>query len=285
MTLEQIAGGIILAVLGADVFATVLHPSSGAGPYTSAQNRVVWWLTRALARLLPWRSGTLSFAAPLMAVATPAAWVAWLTLGFALVYHPVVPTFGQNPPATVGSWIAALYYSGYVTSTLGLGDITPVAAGWRMATVVHAALGFALFSAAITYILSIYRRHADDAALAAHIHDLTGDGGPTTGSAQDADLCTLARELAGVNVAHRQYPILHYFHGPAETSLPVQIGRLIDFVEQVESGSGCGAALRGAIDGYLEQMPFSSAEGDEPGVAGLRRRHHDLLVAHLREHP
>lgn len=281
--METFAGTAVLTLLAVDVFVTVLHASSGAGPYTAAQNRLVWGVARAVARTVPWPRTTLSIAAPAMALATPVAWITMLTLGFALLYLPVVSTFGHAAPAGDHAWVTALYYSGYLTSTLGIGDVVPSGATWRIGSSVHSALGFGLFSAAITYVLSIYTRHTEDVAFALHVYDMRHEDGGVARDRVDPELArSWAARLATVNVAHRQYPILHYFHGDPTWSLPVQVGRLIDMLKPSAGTevSPAHRALERALGEFMDQMPFATETAAE-GVAGLQERHRALLEAHL----
>lgn len=282
---QTLLGGLVLALLAVDAFVTVLHASSGAGPYTSLQNRILWRVGRAAAAHLPGRRLVLSSSAPLMALATPFAWITFLTVGFALFYHPVIGSFPADPATDGPRWVASLYFSGYVTATLGLGDMIPVGAVWRIASVTQAALGFGLFSASITYILSIYGRHTEDAALALQLHNLFDDTELSHWGAEGSDrrrmaqslALSLSSRLAEVNVAHEQYPILHYFHGNPERALVVQVGRLIDFLDCApdEERMGAGRPLERAVSDFLDQMPF-----DTSGSSPLRERHRRLLEAH-----
>ncbi|NIQ59376.1 MAG: hypothetical protein GWN02_31790, partial [Gemmatimonadetes bacterium] len=183
-------------VLVVDVFVTVLHASSGAGPYTSLQNRVLWRVSSAVAARLSGRRPVLASSAPLMALATPVAWMTFLTVGFALLYHPVIGSFPADPPLEVQGWAASIYLSGYLTTTLGVGDVVPAGAVWRIASVVQSALGFALFSASITYVLSIYGRHTADAALALHLHNLFRDSELGDWGAEGSEHRSTVRSLA-----------------------------------------------------------------------------------------
>lgn len=287
------AGTALVVLLAVDAFLTLLHASSGAGPYTAMQNRAIWSMARALARVAgPLRRPALSLAAPAMALATPLGWLLLLTVGFALLYLPVVDHFPAQPPVEVPSWLTSLYYSAYLTTTLGLGDVVPRGGLWRMATVLQAGLGFALFSGSITYILTIYRRYTDEASLALRLHGLfSGEGGeeapaardpsgsePTSAYAEPAGdwlALDLAAAVSSVNVAHHQYPILHYFHGDDDRALTVQIGHLARLVEEPAGLSPrARRSLGRAVEEYLEHMPFSTGSGT------LRERHAALLRAH-----
>ena len=47
--LSAIAGLLVLAFVGMDVFITVFHPEGHGGPLTRRQNRLVWGLWKATA--------------------------------------------------------------------------------------------------------------------------------------------------------------------------------------------------------------------------------------------
>ena len=56
---------------------------------------------------------------------------------------------------SVTGFTGAVYYAGTALSVLGYGDITPVGSGSRILAVVVAGLGFALFTALITYLIQV----------------------------------------------------------------------------------------------------------------------------------
>lgn len=58
-------------------------------------------------------------------------------------------------PADTG-WATAVYYSGFTLTTLGVGEIVPASAAYRLLTIAHAGIGFATFTMAIAYFLSVY---------------------------------------------------------------------------------------------------------------------------------
>lgn len=288
MAWTTLAGALLLALLAIDAFLTVLQARTGGGPYTTLQNRFIWRLGTLAHDAAPGRGTVLSFVAPVMALATPGAWVVLLTSGFGLIYMGDLQGFSSQPAFAGPDWLQAFYYSGYVTTTLGLGDVIPRSPGWRVAAVAQSALGFALFSAAITYILTVYRRHTDGASLALYLHEVLGRDsemtwGPT-GSRERDFARRLALEatsaLSGVNVAHEQYPILHYFHTRPERSIVVQVGRLLDFAQAApREERRLAGALSRSVATFLQQMPFATAAGSDE-TASLGERHRRLLRAH-----
>lgn len=234
-------GALLLAVLFADVLFTVFHPEGHGGPVHRRQNRLVWQAFRAVGtrRDGAVRPNLLALAGPVIAVLSVGMWGAWLVLGFALVYAPFVATFARSAPHVVIGWVEAVYYSGYVASTLGLGDVVARTPALRLLTVLEAMSGFALFAVATTYVLAISRELAGANTLALEFSSLfrggigepalrRGGGGDETITrwAEEA-----ARSLLRVVHAHGQYPVLHYFRPKdPDRALLVQLGRVLTLV-------------------------------------------------------
>lgn len=114
-----------------------------------------WRLIRLLSRPLGRRRGAfLSFAGPVSLLLVTAVWIGIIVLGFALVYWPELGSGLQKSPGSIPmDFFAAIYYSGFCLTTLGVGDITPSSTFTRLLTVLEAALGFSLFTLSITYFV------------------------------------------------------------------------------------------------------------------------------------
>jgi hypothetical protein len=87
-------------------------------------------------------------------LAVLATWVILIWLGLYLV-------FSSNPEAIVNdngrpadTW-ERLYYTGYVLSTLGLGDFKPVTPAFEMLTSIFSFFGFIFFTASMSYLISV----------------------------------------------------------------------------------------------------------------------------------
>ncbi|MBX9701976.1 MAG: two pore domain potassium channel family protein [Acetobacteraceae bacterium] len=222
--LIQAAGLALVGLALADIFLTVLYARGGVGLLTPRLNRGTWRLFRWVASLVPaGRDRVLSFAGPTLVALTVAVWVALLAVGFALV---VWPRLGTGIQASSGStptgFVAAFYYSGYNLTTLGLGDLAPQTAFFRLLTVLEAAVGFSVLTLSLTYLASVYgalaRRNAfalllhhqaGGTADAAELLARLGPGGDFTGARQE--ISRLAAELLALLEAHHAYPVLHYF--------------------------------------------------------------------------
>ncbi len=282
-------GTLLSLLVLVDLFLTVFHPTARAGPLTRVQSRSVWRLMRKLGGCSGKRRvRLLSLGGPLIAVLTPVSWIVLLTVAFALIYWPFIGTFSFDGLAQGPGWAESLYYSGYVATTLGLGDVVPRDIPFRLLAVVQGASGFATFSVAITYVLSVYGQQGVQTALANHVeHALAGTSNmdwrdPGTERERWAEHLAweAARTLARVNTANSQYPILHYFRHPnPRDSLQIQIGRLIRWLRDLEAaaprrdwfrGYSPFLALRRAIDDYLREVPlhlhpFGVQEEDDTG--------------------
>ena len=208
-------GAVLVALVAVDVWLTVLHPT-WRGPLSYAVMRAVWLLLRGAARRTG-REAPLLVAAPVAMACQFAVWVAVVWLGFALIYLPSIETFAYAPSVRFGErdMLDALYVSGVSLTTVGFGDVVAATDALRLATVLEAASGLAVITAAITYLLSVYPlvselRTAAKTVGARDARDalrLALDGGPT-------ELAELRRALVRVDQHLKRFPILYYFHNP-----------------------------------------------------------------------
>ena len=281
MTFTAILAGVLLLLLMlVDVFLTVFHPTAHAGPLTRLQSRVVWRLTRLIGGCGRRRSDRiLSLGGPAIAALTPIAWVVLLVTGFSLIHWPFVLSFAFEPGRPGPRWIEALYYSGYLATTLGLGDVIPSHGPQRLVAITEAVLGFGLFSVGITYVLSIYSQQSVQTALATTIDHALRDAPPIDWRYPEPQqlewAASLARDVAGqlarVNTANRQYPILHYFRHPRSgEALVVQVGRLIRWIRDMEaarperdwfSAPSPFVSMRRSLEDYLSEVPIHVVPG------------------------
>lgn len=202
------------------------------------QNQIVWTLFRIVGAWTPARIRPrfLALAGPMGAVWTIALWGSWLVVGFALLYLTRLDRFVPIEATSGLPWVDALYYSGYVASTLGLGDMVTTSPSLRIVTVVEAMGGFGLFAVSATYVLAISRQRAETGDLALDIasfrHTVTVGGGGVHDAAWSETLTRRAESWASALLsaasAHAQFPLLHYFRPlDARRSLLLQVGWLL----------------------------------------------------------
>ncbi len=149
-------------------------------------------------------------------------------LGYALIYFPGMPekfTFGRE---AIGSpFVDSIYFSGMTLTTVGFGDISPVAPEMKLVAIIEAVSGFGLISLAVTYLIVVYSALEHKRAIALSFYHSAEGGADVVGfirhhfvagrlSGLSATLRTAARDLQESLESHVEHPIIHYFH-------PVQV--------------------------------------------------------------
>lgn len=246
--LAFVLGLILLLVLTVDVHMTVFMPRGGPGVITRRLYSGSWAVWKRIGSRLTdkRRRGWLAQLAPILVPLTVVVWGMLLLLSFSLMYVPWASGFSISPPESgpVPTWAMVLYYSGYSSVTLGVGDVTPSGTMPRLLAVAEAGIGFALFTVAVTYLLSVYNARNQSTALALAISRLVGrrDGedpvslliatAKTTAVGGMTNwLDQVAFDLAALVELRGQYPLLHYFHEPNDDrAMPIALGELLEVV-------------------------------------------------------
>ena len=238
------AAGVVLLLLTAyDVFATVLNTQARYGPVGERLNRAAWRAARFVAFRLPRprRHRLLNSVGPLL---LPLLLVTYLTLlitAFALIYGPRLPDqFHVHEHRGDVDLVDAFYFSGITLTTLGYGEIVPASTLMRLAALVESALGIALISLAIAYLLAVYNALGAKRTAALSVYHQAGEGADAAGfiahhyvegrfyGLREA-LRTATRDIQGVLESHVEHPVIHYFH-PVEVykSLPRMLFILLE---------------------------------------------------------
>ena len=258
------ATGIVLVLLTLrEIFHELFHPA-GSGSGGPALRRTAW---RAFRRIGMHNRWALRLAGPFLLVATVATWTALLVVGWALVFWPYLPeAFRFSSPLVAGqhgSLLDAIYLSFVTLATLGYGDITPVGGVPRLLAPLEAAVGFALLTAGISWVLSVYpvlsRRRALSQRLAT-LHQLQHGGQAVLDLEPDIAhrvLSDLAAALTQVHADLVQSSISYYFVEDEEgLALPVWLpfaarlaadGAMMERTPAIRHGA---SMLGGAVEGY-----------------------------------
>ena len=244
-----------------DIFHTIWHPS-GRGGLSRRIMDVVWRLTRR-GRRQRWLG---HFAGPLSMGLVALTWLLLLQVGFALVYWQHLPesfVYGSGlDPADRAGFTDAMYLSAVTLATLGFGDIVPTATWLRIVVPTQALVGFALISAAVSWVLQVYPALTRRRALAVRLAHLRW--APTLellrsspSPVATALLLEMADRLAGLRADLTQYAETYYFRDhDDEASLPAMFGIALDIAEEALRSPDpdvryAGRLLEIAIEDYL----------------------------------
>ncbi len=252
-----------------DMFHTIFAPR-GSGMVSEWAARTIW---RAMRLVSKRRTGRLALAGPLAMVAIILLWAGGLALGWACLIYPHLPdqfllSSGMAPEGN-DDFVDALYLSLVTLATLGYGDITPGATWLRLVAPVEALIGFSLFTAAISWIMSVYPALARRRHLAREV-SLVGRSETGAGIAlSDVDPGTyggLLRDMAGQIVSVRddfvQFPITYFFWiADAEAALGPALHRLTRLARNGSTDLDPGVRLSAALlVGALEDLATHLAE-------------------------
>lgn len=150
---EPIAGTLLMTLVLADVFLTVLYARAGTGILSSRVARLVWlalrWVgsDRGKGRLL-------SFCGPLIVVSLLLTWSILLALGAALILLPLLGTSITNSSQdTPTDFVTAIYVAGSSLSIVGGGNFAPQSAGAKLLFFLNSVIGTSVISLTITYLM------------------------------------------------------------------------------------------------------------------------------------
>ncbi len=223
-TLLVALGVALIALVVWDIMVTLLHPTA-RGPLSHGANRATWRTARKVSLGLLKGRG-LSYAGPFAVVVNVLGWVLGLWLGFALVYLPFVESLSYEPstPFAGRGLLEALYLSGTAITTVGFGDVVAANGALRLVTVLEAASGFGVLSAAIAFVLSVYPLVTRLRSTGLELADsgaLEPEGAAeVVRRAGASELAATVRSLTEDHEYLRRFPVLYYFEsGNREESL------------------------------------------------------------------
>jgi hypothetical protein len=245
-------GVVVVLVALRDIFHTLWHPSGRSG-FSRQVMAAVWRAGR------PRRGGrrVSVLAGPLSMVVVVLAWVAFIVLGWTLVYWPHLDDgffISEGLQETSrGGFPDALYLSMVTVATLGFGDIVPTDEWLRIAVPVQALLGFALLTAAVTWVLQIYPALTRRRALAIRLSLLRRADAVRVLAGEDVPMAAnlledIAGELVQARVDLTQYAETYYFRdGDASASLAATIGTAIDLARAAERSPRADLRFAGTL--------------------------------------
>lgn len=277
-----------------EIFQQLFIPNGG-GSLSRVLMRAVW---RVFRRVAVRRPASLVLAGPCTLLTVIASWSVLLVVGWALVFWPRMPAeflyasgLGDSGQ---GGFSEALYLSLVTLATLGFGDIVPTSGPLRALVPLEALIGFGLFTAAVSWLLSIYPALSRRQVLA-HEVNLIRESEREVGSvveeisadAADRLLASLTSQLLTVQGDLVQFPVTYYFHNSDERfALPGVMPYLFRLAQSAGRGDRPpevrfrATMLHAAIDdfsstvaSYFLDLPPSSPT-DDVLAAYARDQHH-----------
>jgi Ion channel len=230
---------------------------------------VVW---RGFRHVAARRPVLLELAGPFTLLSVIATWTLLLWIGWALVYWPRLPgefllQAGLEPSSQAG-FLDALYLSLVTLATLGYGDIVPTSDLLRVLVPLEALVGFALLTAALSWVLSVYPALSRRRSLAREVTLLKGFEQGVGDALERVDADEVARVLGELSLRMVavegdlvQFPVTYYFHNAEERfSLPLAMPYLLRLAEKTGGESSPpqvrlqARMLRGAIGDFSNRI-------------------------------
>lgn len=229
-TLYLILGIIILIIGIYDFFFTTLS-GSGAGFISKNVSyysyRVIHFLVRFSGRRM------FSYSGLMVNLMVLAVWVLLIWLGLFLV-------FSSNPGAIINDsgriangW-ERLYYTGYVLSTLGIGNFKATTISFELLSSIFSFFGFIFFTSSITYFISVSSAVINKRTLARTISNFGVDPEGIAQTFLELDPAYSFRQLQVIQdlvdrhgVNHEGYPVIHFYsHPEPDLCLSINLSRL-----------------------------------------------------------
>jgi hypothetical protein len=280
------AGVALLLATMRDIFHTLWHPST-RGSLSEVVIRAIWRAGRRRRRKGHPRAVTGHVA--LLAVII--AWLTLVVLGGALIYAPHMPEsfiFSSEVERERAGFLEAIYLSAVTVSTLGFGDVVPGALWLRLVVPAQSLIGFALLTAAVSWIVQVNPALARRRALAVRLSLIRRTAREGLLDEPDSVLGAvvlegLANELVAIRVDLVQYTETYYFRdGPEESALPTTIRIAVDLASRGKESPRADVRLAAcmlddALDDFARVLDeqFLRTGGSRAEVLGAYATAHD----------
>ncbi len=225
-TLVAVVGGVLVALMLAEIFVTYLLPRRVKRDprIVRAVSRFAWGPWRALARRLPHQAADtmLGMYGPLLVVFNLVVWVAVMMLGYACVqWGGGSHLAAAGAKATLG-FGDDIYFAAATMASTGTAGLTAHDTFARVVQVIDASSGLAVIATVVAYLPALYqafsRREATVSQMDARAGSPPSAGRLVLRSTQRGGWARLNTYLAGweewvaeLMESHLAYPVLMYF--------------------------------------------------------------------------
>lgn len=263
----SILGAALVALGLYDIFQQLFRPFA-SGSVSRPLIRIVWRLFHLPAGYSP---KMLSLAGSVALIVVISVWVSMLVVGWALIFLPHLPdqfNYAQGLDSSVrGGIVDALYLSMVILATLGFGDVTPTSDWLLILLPLEAMFGFALLTAGIAWVLSLYPAVTQKYSLAHHINlvrESTEENKITINDLDESSAAELISHfscsLISVHINFTQFYILYYFNSrEKKASLPLNISYLTQLAAEAKKSDSAAvrfqaAVLQKAVDEFAQTL-------------------------------
>lgn len=276
-----------------DIIMTTLTVKGG-GWLTSRISQGVWKLfLRITGR--NGESTVLTHVGYLLLVLIVLVWVVMLNLSFILLLTSDMDSVINSTTKLPTDIWQKVYYSGYVLSTLGLGDYIPSNDLWRGTTILYSFTGLIFITMSITYFIPVLSAVIEKRKLGINLSGLGNNPQKMVLGFLDGDgsnffdfvLFSLSGDLIEHSQNHRAYPVIHYFHNNhKDDTIILQIARLNEAVyilseyikDEIQPRTKQLGAMVSALNNYVKVVievsgsELKEYDFDEIDLSELRTR-------------
>lgn len=223
-------GAVLLLLVIYDFFFTTLS-GSGAGPISKTVATYSYIATRQSSKIFGRKA--YNYSGMIVNLWVLFVWIILVWFGLFLIYSydPSGITSSDSRPA---NWMERLYYTGYVLSTLGIGNFKSITGFFEILTSIFSFFGFIFFTSSMTYLISVSSAVIRKRSLSRNIFNLGKDPSEiaeklkqVNSSYKDQQLLSLQEKIDSHLVSHQAYPVVHFFsHANPDNCLSLNIVRL-----------------------------------------------------------
>jgi hypothetical protein len=287
--MATIIGGVMVSAALVDVFQTLFHPAGG-GSVSDRTAHAVWKLFRKAAEHT---RGILTFAGPVAFLAIISLWIILTVLGFGLIYWPHMPTsfdVQTGLPQSIWAQLPKALTSS-ADSLITLSEGTNAKTTWLQAMrAFEAIVGFAILTASVSWLLSLYpvletRRSLAHTCTLLHESERIQSVDLVNGAKGEVAswLFAIAGDLVLLRNQVAQFPISQFFYvGESKTAFAGVLPYLAELADRTVVSPSvplrmAGTMLGGAVRDFALLLAEDFLQVD---VTDTRK----ILILYAREH-
>jgi hypothetical protein len=194
-------------------------------------------------------------------------WLLLIWLGLFMVYSSNPEAITNSSGRAAYNW-ERLYFTGYILSTLGMGNFKPVSPFFEVVTSCFSFFGFIFFTSSMTYFLSVSSAVVRKRTLTKSINNLGNQPEIIANKLLSLDssfsyqqVHTLQELVDQHSVSHQAYPVVHYYSRSEEKDcFSINISRLdeaLSIIVYSNKGENLQeeiGLLRAAISNFLQNL-------------------------------